>query len=469
MKKILSILLATALLAGFGAVTAFAVDYTVTFNRGDDPLGVVTNVPGSQTKTVGTNLTLTTQIPIREGYKFMGWATSPTYTTGLKLYPAGGTYDSDALVPVTLYAIWQYNLCFVTFNGNPPAAGAIVTGLPATNPVQKLKDEQLPLSSVGSPACDGYTFMGWSTSATGIVEFSASGYCSDDNDLTLYAVWEADSFTVAFNANSPGGTVTGMPNPLTKTKDRGVPLFITEEPEVDNDNYTFNGWATSPTGAATIAPGGSYTANAAATLYAVWKGRDITVVYDANGGVGTMANSTFEYGKATPLRTNTFTYPLAAFLGWATTPTGAKAYNNGDSATLRPADDADGNPVSTVTLYAIWQLPSKTALIKLIEDVDKLNSWKYTAETWANLQKFLNDGGVMNNVTVRAARAVAADPNASQQDIDNAYSALNRAKLNLEDEKLVGIGNLTTKYKSSLPNWLLFLFAFGWIWMWFGK
>lgn len=61
------------------------------------------NVPASQTKTFGTNLTLSTTIPTRVGYKFLSWNTKAdgTGTT----YQPGGTYTSNAAT--TLYAMWQ--------------------------------------------------------------------------------------------------------------------------------------------------------------------------------------------------------------------------------------------------------------------------------------------------------------------------------------------------------------------------
>lgn len=61
------------------------------------------NVPASQTKTYGTNLTLSGTVPTRTGYQFTGWNTKAdgTGTT----YQPGGTYTQN--VAVTLYAIWK--------------------------------------------------------------------------------------------------------------------------------------------------------------------------------------------------------------------------------------------------------------------------------------------------------------------------------------------------------------------------
>lgn len=69
------------------------------------------------------------------------------------------------------------------------------------------------------------------------------------------------------------------------------------------------------------------------------------VKYKANGGSGTMTDSTKWYGEALTLRTNGFTRTNYAFKGWATSATGGVAYANGASYTANAA----------ATLYAVWE------------------------------------------------------------------------------------------------------------------
>lgn len=71
-----------------------------------------TGAPGNQTKTWGYVLTLSTQVPTRTGYTFLGWATSSTATTAQ--YQPGGSYGTDA--DVTLYAVWSRIYLGVTFD-----------------------------------------------------------------------------------------------------------------------------------------------------------------------------------------------------------------------------------------------------------------------------------------------------------------------------------------------------------------
>ena len=59
--------------------------------------------PSNQTKEYGTAVTLSTSIPTRENYRFIGWATSSTATTAA--YQAGDSYTANAAVK--LYAVWE--------------------------------------------------------------------------------------------------------------------------------------------------------------------------------------------------------------------------------------------------------------------------------------------------------------------------------------------------------------------------
>lgn len=62
-----------------------------------------TNAPAAQTKTYGTDLTLTLSEPSRAYATFIEWNTSPD-GTGTS-YAPGATYSANT--PITLYAIWQ--------------------------------------------------------------------------------------------------------------------------------------------------------------------------------------------------------------------------------------------------------------------------------------------------------------------------------------------------------------------------
>ena len=70
------------------------------------------------------------------------------------------------------------------------------------------------------------------------------------------------------------------------------------------------------------------------------------VVFDANGGTGTMAAQTFTKGVAQTLRTNMFVQTGCVFCGWATSANGSVVYADGQSLAV----------TSNTTLYAVWKI-----------------------------------------------------------------------------------------------------------------
>lgn len=156
------------------------------------------------------------------------------------------------------------------------------------------------------------------------------------------------SYTVSYNAN--GGT--GAPGNQTKWKNQTLTLSSTKPTRT---GYTFLGWATSSTAtSATYSAGGSYTANSAATLYAVWKAVTYTVSYNANGGTGAPGNQTKTYGVTLTLSTTKPARTDYNFLGWGTSASATTVvYSPGGSYTANAA----------VTLYAIWELAYKKPTI----------------------------------------------------------------------------------------------------------
>ena len=72
--------------------------YTITYNaNGGD------NAPSQQTKTHGQTLTLSSQIPTRPNYNFVGWSTNSS-ASGAEYQPGGAYYDNSN---ATLYAVWD--------------------------------------------------------------------------------------------------------------------------------------------------------------------------------------------------------------------------------------------------------------------------------------------------------------------------------------------------------------------------
>ncbi len=158
----------------------------------------------------------------------------------------------------------------------------------------KTKGVTLTLSST-TPTRSGYTFQGWSTSSTATSPtYYAGGSYTANASATLYAVWSQNApttYTVSYNANGGSGA------PSSQTKTHGVTLYLSST-EPYRANYDFLGWSTSSTATSpTYYAGGSYTANASRTLYAVWEYNPATykVYYNANGGSGAPSSQNKTY------------------------------------------------------------------------------------------------------------------------------------------------------------------------------
>ncbi|MBQ7977971.1 MAG: InlB B-repeat-containing protein, partial [Clostridia bacterium] len=126
--------------------------------------------------------------------------------------------------------------------------------------------------------------------------------------------------------------------------------------------YTFGGYYTSTNGGgtqyytATGASARSYPSSGGpTTLYAKWTANTYYVRYNANGGSGTMSNSTHTYDTASNLTTNAFTRTGYSFSGWATSSTGAVAYSNGASVSTLTTTSG-----GTYNLYAVWTINTYT-------------------------------------------------------------------------------------------------------------
>jgi uncharacterized repeat protein (TIGR02543 family) len=180
-------------------------------------------------------------------------------------------------------------------------------------------------------ATTGYV---WSSQGKWTGEWvSATGY------VTVPAL---ASYAITYDAN--GGQ--DAPGNQVKYLNKSITLSSRQPTRI---GYTFSKWNTAADGSGTdYNPGGTYTENAAATLYAQWTKNTYTVTYNANGGSGSMSASTFTYDVEATLKTNSFTRADYLFLGWSTTNNGAVVYTNGQKVKNLATS-------GTVPLYAVWK------------------------------------------------------------------------------------------------------------------
>ena len=259
--------------------------YTVSYNANGG-----SGAPSSQTKTHGVALKLSTAIPTRSGYAFVGWATSSSATSAT--YTPGASYTAD--VSITLYAVWTLNKYEISYDANGG------TNAPSTQ--NKAHGTNLTLSTVipskqysvtfdangGSVdiaarqiACK---FLGWATSsAATTAAYQPGGTFTTNANTTLYAVWE----------NSALGA---CPVPV-----RG--------------GYVFDGWYTAENGGSLVSASTVLSSNM--TVYAHWTVATYGIYYDANGGNNAPAEQIKTHGQDLKLSTSVPIREGYTFLGWA--------------------------------------------------------------------------------------------------------------------------------------------------------
>ena len=134
-------------------------------------------------------------------------------------------------------------------------------------PTEQIKNHKTDLTlSTKTPVKLGYTFVGWDTSSRATtVKYQSGATYTADADMTLYAVWKANEYTVTYNANG------GKNAPAVQIKTHGINLDVSSGVPT-RDGYNFLGWAmTSDSTSVIYQPNGIYTANADVTLYAAWE------------------------------------------------------------------------------------------------------------------------------------------------------------------------------------------------------
>ena len=289
--------------------------------------------PNDQIKTYGVTLTLSSAKPARTGYTFQSWNTKQegSGTT----YAPGTSYSANE--PLTLYAQWKINTYTVSYNANGGAG--------APNSQTKTYGIHLTLSSV-KPTRTGYTFKNWNTAANGSgTDYPSGGTYTGNANLTLYAQWIPDTYTVHYDAN--GGS--GAPGDQTKVYDIDLTLS-TGKPT--RTGYTFTAWNTKADGTGTTYPSGAvYKGNGALNLYAQWKPIQYTIVFDGNGHTaGSTVSMTMRYEESKPLTENGFIKVNHRFTGWNTKADGSGTSYT-DKQTVQNLSTTDG---ATITLYAQW-------------------------------------------------------------------------------------------------------------------
>ena len=252
----------------------------------------------------------------------------------------------------------------IVFNKNSTQA----TGEMATQNIPFGKRVQL--STLGFNTTGG-NFLGWSTTETGNVVFSATDYMeydlagikaiaqdtADDKNitLTLYAQWGVNTYSIKFNAN--GGTGTMADLPMTY----GTPANLTTN-GFSKTGYSFVKWTTNADGTGEDYTNGEEVNNLTAengvtvNLYAQWTAKKYTVTLNAGDGTINAGNDGWARAGDNKTATKDITYDSAygtlptasrtgyTFASWYTEATGGTKVTN--TTKMQTA--------SAVTLYPHW-------------------------------------------------------------------------------------------------------------------
>ena len=183
-----------------------------------------------------------------------------------------------------------------------------------------------------APTKVGFTFDGWYEDSTFSKKFDFNTPITDS--MTLYAKWTENKYTLTFDANGGTGSMTAIAD-------------LTGEYTLPANEFTapsgkqFKGWSLTTDGA--IVTKVDMTENR--TVYAIWENIPVvtyTVSFDANGGIGTMADVTGISGEYT-LPANGFTAPAGKqFKAWSV---GGVEKAAGDKITV----------TANTTVTAVWE------------------------------------------------------------------------------------------------------------------
>lgn len=304
--------------------------YTVTWNANGGTVSP-TSVSKTHGSTLGTLPTPTRAATAEYSYTFAGWFTAAS----------GGTQISTTTTVtgnVTYYAHWTATKrsYTATFNGN---------GGGTPSPSTITKEYNTALGTLPTCTRTGYTFLGWYTASSGGTKISTTTVVT--KDITYYAQWSINSYTLTFNPN--GGTVTPTSKALEYNSAYGTLPTPTRASDAQY-TYTFAGWYTAATGGTQVTAATKMAAKDT-TVYAHWTSntRSYTVSYQTTYGTLNRTSQSIAYnskGSCTltmPDNTAEFTY---TFVGWYTAANGGGTKVGSELTLETPAI------TGTVTYYA---------------------------------------------------------------------------------------------------------------------
>ena len=278
---------------------------------------------------------------VREGWEFMGWYDTPSYSMRIYDVSAVSTMEDH-----TLYGKWEGQRLSISFN----------TGTSEAFPVKYVRFNA-PYGTLPEPTRYGYTFEGWWYDGELIEEDT---YVEYNADHTLTAKWKEKTTYLTVNPN--GGTWT-HPTEWTMTFDKTFAEAVNGSTKLGDTStsdklknptrygYDFSGWFDTPAGAGERIKGSTVNKNEdAQTIYAIWSAHKhrIKFTYNWPGATSEPATSMSDY---IAYGTSYGTLPAPTFLGY--TFNGWFTANEGGS----PISSATKLDVDNdVNVYGRWSI-----------------------------------------------------------------------------------------------------------------
>ena len=177
----------------YAYVTRATNKYTFTFNANGGNTPSSSSISKNYGEAIGTLPTCSRAANNTYTYAFAGWFDTSATSGGTQL-----TTTTKVTSNKTWYARWTatYKNYTVTWNGNG--------GTPSKSSSSFHYNDAL--GTLPTATRTGYTFKGWSTSASGSVNVSTTTKVT--GNVTYYAVWQINSYTLTVTAGT-GGTVSG--------------------------------------------------------------------------------------------------------------------------------------------------------------------------------------------------------------------------------------------------------------------
>ena len=357
--------------------------------------------------------------PTKEGKMFGGYYTSTNCSGDLYINREGYLNDEVAetthfSTSGTLYACWvqvrAVDLCYtpptgvscqdvqcmidflynLRFNRESYILTYDNNGGNGCNSQTGIKDGQW--GTLCTPTKTGHTFLRWQDENGNTI----TSTLIVSSNLTAYAVWQANTYTISFDANGGSG---GQSTNVIATYGQAMPEISTTAPS--RTGYTFKGWYDNTNYAAS----GSkqyYTASGVSArsfdrtsptpfpLYAGWQGNQFNISYNGNENTGgSTASHNCTYGQSCSLSSNGFSKTGYTFAGWKKNNTGSTM-----SAGSSIANISTGDPV---TFYAQWSANTYTLTLNP-------NGGSYSGTT-GNTNKTMTYGTKNNNSIGTASKS----------------------------------------------------------------